>query len=125
MIRLADMEAQMEFEFAKLVRLRVQQRNLQAQYDHLKELPVDTLKIDRAFVDGMEHSSQQEAIVKAIVVLGTSLSMRVVAEGVENDQQLDMLRELGCHLIQGYHISKPLKAEEMQRLLERQQNQVA
>ena len=92
---------------------------------YLKELPVDTLKIDRAFVDGMEHSSQQEAIVKAIVVLGTSLSMRVVAEGVENDQQLDMLRELGCHLIQGYHISKPLKAEEMQRLLERQQNQVA
>lgn len=90
---------------------------------YLKELPVDTLKIDRAFVDGMEASPEQQAIVKAIVVLGNSLRLQVVAEGVEKPQQLNMLAEYGCDLIQGYHVSKPLTAAEMQALLAQQSSQ--
>lgn len=87
---------------------------------YLKDFPVDTLKIDKSFVTGMELSQSQLAIVKAIIVLGHSLNLRVVAEGVENDSQLKLLRQIGCDMVQGYLISKPLCAEEMQRLLEQQ-----
>ena len=87
---------------------------------YLRELPVDTLKIDRAFIDDMENSKQQLAIVKAIVVLGESLGLQVVAEGVENEDQLQLLKNLGCDLIQGYLVSKPLNASEMEALLESQ-----
>lgn len=87
---------------------------------YLRELPVDTLKIDRAFIENVENSKQQLAIVKAIVVLGESLGLQIVAEGVENDAQLQLLKELGCDLIQGYHVSKPLSATEMEALLQSQ-----
>lgn len=84
---------------------------------YLRELPVDTLKIDKAFVDNMETSNEQLAIVKAIVVLGETLGLQIVAEGVENKDQLQLLRSLGCNLIQGYLVSKPLTAGEMEALL--------
>jgi diguanylate cyclase (GGDEF)-like protein/PAS domain S-box-containing protein len=87
---------------------------------YLKEFPVDTLKIDKSFVDGMELSTSQLAIVRAIIVLGHSLNLQVVAEGVENPQQLDLLRENHCDAVQGYLISKPLRVAEMQGLLEKQ-----
>lgn len=87
---------------------------------YLKELPVDTLKIDRAFVDGMESSSEQQAIVKAIIVLGSSLNLHVVAEGVENEAQFALLQGYGCDQIQGYHVSKPLTADQMEQLLAEQ-----
>jgi len=91
---------------------------------YLRSLPVDTLKIDRAFVEGVESSQSQLAIVKAIVVLGESLDLQIVAEGVENDQQLELLKSLGCDLIQGYLVSKPLSAKEMEGLLNEQLNEV-
>lgn len=87
---------------------------------YLRDLPVDTLKIDRAFIEEVENSKQQLAIVKAIVVLGESLGLQIVAEGVENDAQLQLLKQLGCDLIQGYHVSKPLSATEMEALLQQQ-----
>jgi len=87
---------------------------------YLKELPVDTLKIDRSFVLGMETSQAQVAIVKAIIVLGHSLNLKIVAEGVENEAQLALLREYDCDLIQGYLVSKPLAAIDMETLLEEQ-----
>ena len=87
---------------------------------YLKEFPVDTLKIDKSFVDDMEFSKAQLAIVRAIIVLGHSLSLKVVAEGVENQAQLDLLKNNGCDVVQGYLISKPLCAGEMQRLLDKQ-----
>jgi diguanylate cyclase (GGDEF)-like protein/PAS domain S-box-containing protein len=87
---------------------------------YLRELPVDTLKIDKAFVDNMETSNEQLAIVKAIVVLGETLGLQIVAEGVENKDQLQLLRSLGCNLIQGYLVSKPLTATEMEALLSAQ-----
>ncbi len=84
---------------------------------YLKDFPVDTLKIDKSFVDGMELSQSQLAIVKAIIVLGHSLNLKVVAEGVENNAQLELLNENSCDMVQGYLISKPLCAKEMHGLL--------
>ena len=87
---------------------------------YLKDFPVDTLKIDKSFVDGMELSQSQLAIVRAIIVLGHNLSLKVVAEGVENNSQLQLLTDNACDMVQGYLISKPLCAEEMQKLLLKQ-----
>ena len=87
---------------------------------YLKDFPVDTLKIDKSFVDGMELSQSQLAIVCAIIVLGHNLSLKVVAEGVENNSQLQLLTDNACDMVQGYLISKPLCAEEMQRILLKQ-----
>ncbi len=84
---------------------------------YLKELPADMLKIDRSFVEGLESSKAQLAIVKAIIVLGQSLNLRVVAEGVENEAQLALLSQHGCDYIQGYLVSKPLNASDMEALL--------
>jgi diguanylate cyclase (GGDEF)-like protein/PAS domain S-box-containing protein len=87
---------------------------------YLKDFPVDTLKIDKSFVDGMELSQSQLAIVRAIIVLGHNLNLKVVAEGVENDSQLKLLSDNACDMVQGYLISKPLCAKEMQTLLQKQ-----
>tara|TARA_R110001592_G_scaffold66617_2_gene204570 strand:- start:9688 stop:11994 length:2307 start_codon:yes stop_codon:yes gene_type:complete len=87
---------------------------------YLKDFPVDTLKIDKSFVDGLEFSQSQLAIVRAIIVLGHSLNLKVIAEGVENSAQLDLLGTNGCDMVQGYLISKPLCAAEMQALLLKQ-----
>jgi len=87
---------------------------------YLKELPVDILKIDRSFVEGIESSKAQKAIVKAIIVLGDSLNLQVVAEGVETEAQLSLLSNYGCDFIQGYLVSKPLTAANMESILESQ-----
>ncbi len=87
---------------------------------YLKELPVDTLKIDRAFIENIEHSKDQQAIAKAIIVLGSTLNLQVVAEGVESQEQLSLLEAYGCDLIQGYFVSKPLAVDAMESLLKQQ-----
>lgn len=87
---------------------------------YLKELPVDTLKIDKSFVDDLDISRSQLAIVKAIIVLGHSLNLKVVAEGVESFAQLALLQENACDFVQGYVISKPLNVEELESLLDKQ-----
>jgi diguanylate cyclase (GGDEF)-like protein/PAS domain S-box-containing protein len=79
---------------------------------YLKRLPVDTLKIDRSFVQDIESGNADESIVGAIVGLAHALSLNVVAEGVETPQQLDILQRLGCDSIQGYVYSKPIAAQE-------------
>lgn len=91
---------------------------------YLRSLPVDALKIDREFVENMEHSVEQQAIVKAILVLGDSLGLQVVAEGVENDEQMRLLKILGCDLVQGYFVSKPVNAQKMEGLLTAQLDEV-
>lgn len=75
---------------------------------YLKRLPFDQLKIDQSFVRDMLHGSDQESIVNAIVSLGQSLRLDVLAEGVETAQQLEMLQALGCHTFQGFYFTKPL-----------------
>jgi diguanylate cyclase (GGDEF)-like protein/PAS domain S-box-containing protein len=86
---------------------------------YLSSLPIDSLKIDRSFVQGMRRNGSKDAeIVRAIVSLGTSLGKSVVAEGIESVSQLSQLRELGCEHGQGFHLSRPLDTEQATALLE-------
>lgn len=78
---------------------------------YLKELPVDTLKIDRSYIAGMADDSKDAALASAMVALGQRLELTVIAEGVETEQQLDVLRHLGCDAYQGFLKSEPVAAE--------------
>ena len=75
---------------------------------YLVRLPIDTLKIDKSFVDALLDSDKAAAVIRGIVALARSLGMRTVAEGVESQGQADVLKESGCDVIQGYLISRPL-----------------
>jgi diguanylate cyclase (GGDEF)-like protein/PAS domain S-box-containing protein len=86
----------------------------------IAHLPLDALKIDRAFVAGMTMSSEAMAIVSAIVNLAKALGILVVAEGVETEDQASRLHALGCDEAQGYLFSRPLPADEVARLLDTQ-----
>jgi EAL domain-containing protein (putative c-di-GMP-specific phosphodiesterase class I) len=85
---------------------------------YLKRFPVHTLKIDRAFIRDLETSSEDRAIVAAIVALSGSLQLSVVAEGVETEAQFALLRAQGCQFVQGYLFSKPVAVDAMTRMLE-------
>ncbi|HEY8600547.1 MAG TPA: EAL domain-containing protein, partial [Thermomicrobiales bacterium] len=77
---------------------------------YLKRLPVNTLKIDRAFIDGLGTDAESTAIVEAIITLAHTLGLRVIAEGVETPAQAHQLRAMGCDFAQGYHFSRPQPA---------------
>ena len=79
---------------------------------YLKRFPVHKVKIDRGFVEGLGRDSDSEAIVAAIVAMSHALGKEVVAEGAETDEQISVLRKLGCDVVQGYRISKPLPVAE-------------
>ncbi len=81
--------------------------------NYLKRLPVDVLKIDRSFVSRMEVDEDDAIIVRSTIELGHNLGLLVVAEGVENQETLIRLAELGCDTAQGYHLSRPLPAEDL------------
>jgi diguanylate cyclase (GGDEF)-like protein len=84
---------------------------------HLKNLPVAEIKIDRSFVAQMASNSEDAAIVHTVIQLAQRLSKRVVAEGVDDEETWRLLALAGCHLIQGYALSRPLPAKELARLL--------
>ena len=77
----------------------------------------DRLKIDRSFVTGMETRPQSQQLVQAMISLAHNLDLQVVAEGVENWEQLQLLRESGCDQVQGYLISKAMPLAELARFL--------
>ena len=87
---------------------------------YLKDLPLDVLKIDRTFIGGINDSTVEKSIITAIVQLGQTLGLRVVAEGVETADQADYLAQIGCDEFQGYLFSPPLPAQEFRELLVRQ-----
>jgi EAL domain-containing protein (putative c-di-GMP-specific phosphodiesterase class I) len=82
---------------------------------YLKRFPVDTIKIDRSFVRGIPADQEDVAIVTGVIAMARGLGLKVVAEGVESQDQLAFLRDRGCDYIQGFHISEPLPAEEFER----------
>jgi diguanylate cyclase (GGDEF)-like protein/PAS domain S-box-containing protein len=84
---------------------------------YLKQFPVDVVKIDRSFVEGLEGSPVDSAIVAAVVGLADTLGMTTVAEGVETHEQLEHLRSLRCPVVQGYYLAKPLPADAVEALL--------
>ena len=86
---------------------------------HLKRFPIDALKIDQSFVRDLTTDEDDAGIVTAVIGLGKSLHMRVVAEGVETREQLEILQEHGCPQGQGYYFSRPVPAVEFGQLLRR------
>ena len=86
---------------------------------HLKRFPLDILKIDRYFVKDIPHAPVNEALISSILALCRGLKLGTVAEGVENREQLEVLRKLGCQVVQGYFISRPVPADEIAALLDR------
>jgi diguanylate cyclase (GGDEF)-like protein/PAS domain S-box-containing protein len=92
--------------------------------NYLKRLPIDILKIDRSFVNDLTTDADDASIVSAVVSMGKSLHMRVVAEGVETHEQLEILQEQGCPQGQGYYFSQPAAAETFAQMLMRDAAQV-
>jgi EAL domain-containing protein (putative c-di-GMP-specific phosphodiesterase class I) len=88
-----------------------------SSFSHLHRFPIDTLKIDRAFVSRMDTSLESSEIVRTILTLAHNLKMSVVAEGVETSVQIKQLRALGCEYGQGYFINRPLPAENAEKLI--------
>ena len=88
-----------------------------ASLSNLKRLPVDVVKVDRSFVSDCLNSTDDAAIVKAVVSMGHALRLQVVAEGVETREQLAFLQLLGCDCAQGYFIGAPMPAHDFERLI--------
>jgi len=84
---------------------------------YLKKLPIDTLKIDREFVRELEKDDDSKSIVNAIMALAKSLNLKTVAEGVENEEQSEILRTIECDMLQGYLYSKPLSLDDLVEFL--------
>jgi diguanylate cyclase (GGDEF)-like protein/PAS domain S-box-containing protein len=84
---------------------------------HLSALPVDSLKVDRAFVAGLQGRNGEAAIVRAVLLLGESLGKRIIAEGIETAEQLEALQQMGCALGQGYLLARPLAPEVVEQML--------
>jgi diguanylate cyclase (GGDEF)-like protein/PAS domain S-box-containing protein len=86
---------------------------------YLKRFPVEIIKIDQSFISGIEFEGENRAIVAAIIGLASSLGLKVIAEGVETAEQLDVVRELGCDIAQGFYISHPVPPEAFEDLVAR------
>lgn len=83
----------------------------------LLRLPVQTLKIDRIFVDGLDKHEESRTIVSTVVTMARALNLEVIAEGVENEEQLRQLKIMGCDRLQGFHLHRPMAAETLETLL--------
>ncbi|NET06200.1 MAG: GGDEF domain-containing protein [Symploca sp. SIO2B6] len=85
--------------------------------ERLHQLPIDTLKIDRSFVERLGKDSESIEIVRTIITLAHNLKMEIIAEGVETTQQLSLLRSLNCDYVQGYFFSKPVDSDSARELI--------
>ncbi len=88
-----------------------------SSYSYLKRFPIDILKIDKSFIDDIPFKNDDMAIVKAIIAMGNTLGYKVLAEGTEHAEQIEFLNENGCEFYQGYFKSRPVSAEEFEKLL--------
>jgi EAL domain-containing protein (putative c-di-GMP-specific phosphodiesterase class I) len=84
---------------------------------YLRRFPVDILKIDKSFVDGVSHHGKEQELAQSIIELGQTLRLEIVAEGVEHEEQLGWLQSRRCNLGQGFLFSEPVDAEAVSRLL--------
>jgi len=88
-----------------------------ASLSHIKRFPVDTLKVDRSFIRNIPQDAEDKAITEAIIAMGKALSLTVVAEGVETEEQMNFLKEHACDEMQGFYFSKPVASEQFADLL--------
>lgn len=83
----------------------------------LKDFPIDKLKIDQSFIKGLKHREVNAAIVNTVITMAKNLNLLVVAEGLETEEELQVLRDCGCRFVQGYYFSKPVLAETIEEML--------
>ncbi len=112
-----------DHEYASLILNRLSSMNVSISIDdfgtgytslaHIKDLPVDEIKIDKTFIQELVYNNKEEAVVRAILVLAKHMNLTVVAEGIEDIQTLTMLRELGCSFAQGYYFAKPMPLKDL------------
>ncbi len=84
---------------------------------HLRRFPLDYLKIDHSFVRSIENKPDVREIIRTIRTLAHQLGLRVIAEGIENAKQLDLIRSIGCEYVQGFLYSKPVSSDKVEMLL--------
>ena len=84
---------------------------------YLRDLPIDVLKIDKSFVDGIAVSTQRLALVEVIIRIAKTLELTVIAEGIESEVQRDLLVSMGCRYGQGYLLATPMPADQAEELL--------
>jgi EAL domain-containing protein (putative c-di-GMP-specific phosphodiesterase class I) len=89
---------------------------------YLKQLPIDTLKIDRSFVMDAATDKDDQEIIKTIIAMARNLSLNTVAEGVETKEQQEFLTRQGCQMMQGYYFGRPMPAEQFEQILSHEQN---
>ena len=77
--------------------------------EYLRELPVDTVKLDRSFVANCSNSDRDRAVLSSLIQLARSLDLHTLAEGAEDAEQLDVLTQLGCDAVQGYVVARPME----------------
>lgn len=114
-----------DMERARRIILRCQELGVRVAADdfgtgyssltYLKYLPLNSLKIDRSFVTDLPHNQVDRDIISGIVSIAHALNLLVVAEGAENEDQVESLRALGCDQLQGYVISQPMPLEQVMR----------
>jgi EAL domain-containing protein (putative c-di-GMP-specific phosphodiesterase class I) len=92
--------------------------------EHLRRFPVDSIKIDKVFVDRITGGLRESALARAIVQLGQTMGLATVAEGIETAHQAAVLRDMGCGYGQGYWFAKPMSGEDLERLLNQPQSSV-
>ena len=85
--------------------------------NYLKQLPLDTLKIDQSFIRDLKPHTKDQEIVRAVIALARGLELDIVAEGVDKEEQIDILQALDCNIVQGYYFSHPLTATQMTEML--------
>ncbi|MNR08325.1 Phytochrome-like protein cph2 [compost metagenome] len=84
---------------------------------YLRDFPVDKMKIDKSFIKGLQHGKVNAVIVNMILTMAKDLDLIVVAEGVETEEELQVLREYGCRFVQGYYYSKPVEVGYIEEML--------
>jgi len=114
---------------------RIQSMGLQTSLDdfgtgysslnYLMQLPLNKLKIDRSFIVNMDKGEKGVAIVSAIIAMAHSLSLEVIAEGVEDESHIQLLRKMQCDIVQGYYIARPMPAAEFEQLLSSNSRNIA
>ena len=85
-------------------------------------MPIDVLKMDMKFVRNIEHSEKDFRLVQLVLDIARYLKVAVIAEGVETETQLGMLRDAGCDIVQGYYFSRPVPAEDFEQFIVREIN---
>ncbi len=118
-----DIDSILEFlNSIKKMGIKISLDDFGTGYSSLKYLhlfSIDSIKIDKSFVDGLPHNQHNMAIVRAIIALSHSFNMRVIAEGVEKEEQLKYLIKENCDEIQGYYFSKPLSMHDINKLIKK------